>query len=665
MRLLVSVFFCFLLCNCSKANEPSTYLEQVNAIYKANGSKRISNSVSSSFQSAVSDRDLRMLEQGISGFGEAKKRQELEKKIAEVERTQGSNSIALIPWLMQLYYCPQSVADSALTSRADPGLLERSLNITEAYLQGGKCSPGDASYIARFLTLRPVPGFRVTLDSRRIYESRSSESDKTEELAERMQRAIYKLRLISVGCDGISSLPALCAYLQGRGKGNEGVALYQSSCDFLEKLDAENKQQILLSLYPQYMSALQQIGQPSAAQDIKKKLEVIQAKQYDTQAARAQETLLLARKRAEVDPVGLVENLLSSAQVSLHQKKKTDALALYNEALNAYSSIPPEDDVSDVAESLWATVNLFLASAETKADESILYQLVDAFEKREASVKGRHRAQADIDGAVDRFTELHRTGDAIKFLRYVLEKRRKLRPGDAAAIQDITRRLQSLYSETGDFDKSEEFALDALKSAEMSKDEGVQLRALIDLATTYKAEHKFEGADATITKAVNIVLKSKNSQVVSEHGYALISWLIEDGKLKEAETIVRHAYDIAPSTNNGLPFLQHGVSQLLSAYQHQSKFSEPEALIDFLKNKDPLHANTWMPAENELYLAIARELKKNGKTAEVKAYLGKSKIVFDKQIAEIELRNLDRQYVDRLKKEREATLARFGFASAE
>lgn len=633
----------------------SSYVEEIKRLYQQAGNGQTNPQDQLSRMQDHFDSNFFMQAQG----GENKaKRSELEKKLAELEKSEGSNNISLVPVLMQLYILQTADSSNSNSNK----LFERGIDIAESYYGSGKCSAQDAYSLIQALSLRSNARFMMSF--RRI-GGPAQESNGTD-LQERAQRLVYKLQLKAQGIRAISSLPSLCQYLQAKGKSEEALALYKVSIDYLEKRTAPEREQLML--LSQYMNALQQAGKSGEANTIKQKLEAIQAKEYDRAAAAGEEALASARKRAEIDPVGLVDSLLRMSQLRLAQKKKTEALALFNEALTAYSNIPAEDDVSNATESLWRNTESYLRSAETKADENIIYTVVDASEKRQYKGRGhgRRRPRTDLYEIVRHFTDLHRTGDAIKFLQYVLDTKRKLHPDDIDGLQDVSRQLQSLYMETDDYEKAEAMILEQLKSAEKAEDQKAILDALLDSAELYNSEQKDKERQSSVARALAIAMSMTN--VETSDANRLASTLVADGQLKEADGFIRHLCESINSEQTGLfSFISNDISQLISSYAKKSMFAEAESLLDFVKKKDSdRNEDSWCNNESELFLQHAKALKNEGKTAAAQNYLAKSNEAFVKILASRQGGRVNpgtQDYLERLKQQRQATLKQYGFGS--
>jgi hypothetical protein len=671
-------FLLLLLSGCSSVVPAGNYTEQVKLMYKTMESRPSSN-VDSGVLKKQGDSDFVSADPG-GKRDDGAAISALQSKLEEIEKAEGKMSVRAVPVLMRL----NSLSGQDYSAKYK--LQERALDITEGFCSSNKCSASDAAYL--------IPQIEKVDESWRMVaaglsadgggqagsgsgqpgsgsgQPGSAAQTQVQDLSEKSMRLLYRLKLKAEGRQAVENyLPLLCEYLKAQSKEEEALTLYKDAVDYESTVEKEDKgtqrSQFLKNSYRSmlkaYLRTLQQAGKTAEARDYEQRLSELTTQMVGEAAVQAEAGVAAAKARAGTDPVGYASALLLLADVRLQQDRKPEAADLIRQAMSIYSTIESENDAADLSEFLWTSARQFLAHAQTKADESVIYDLADAYEKRQKSWQASPRGRDHLGKITTQFIDINRTASGIRFLKSVSQKRKQLWPGDRESGPDIDRHLREIYKGPGDYTDSE---LDKIGIAEEKNDQDQLVDTFLQISSRFGSQHKDAESKAVASRAFDTAMKMEKLSRADLQS-RLVALLVKQNQLNEADGLIRHLAGLCPTANSPLlPDLCSQIDLLVDTYANNKELGLAESMLEFAGKSLPVYKeyrSKWLLKQADLCLQHAWVLKDQGKEVRADFLRGKSDMAFDAFLKTASPKADSAADIENLKKKREADLKRYGF----
>lgn len=390
----------------------------------------------------------------------------------------------------------------------------------------------------------------------------------------------------------------------------------------------------------------------------------------------AEEALRKASERKEVAPVDLIIEQINTATIYLkaHQAKK--AYELLNQALTGYGDLPASVGSSALDEKLWSFAKIALRMAKTKADEQFVYRIVDVQETNNVEAKNNFiRSGSGVYDTAKYFMEKRRVDDAMEFLNYVLDKRKRLKPESVDEINSVSTLMRTFYLNEGDKENALKTAREQL--VDLSKDSKHGARRLVDLAAFFVQTKQLDLAQNAINQAIQML--DENVQFYAHTSIyqafeRLSREFIRIDQQQDADALLRKLFQLAkehPKEFSGeTSLLQSQVIQLSDHYWKNDEYLKAESLIELAATSSPFQSNQsqWSRELSEIYLRHAGKLNSLGKTAEAKEKLALSEVQFKlflQQYSAASHTEEQIQYIENFRGKRLKLLRQFGFEKSE
>lgn len=572
--------------------------------------------------------------------------EDLNDKLAKLQKTNGKNSLALVPVMVKLIIASNS--DSTIAS----AYLDRCLSICDDASRG---TPIPAQALNAAASLHSLCSPNADYGVVAAYDPRVLKP-----------ALLLKIKAGGLNPDSRSTLSFLCIGLMAKSESKEACQLIELAMDY----DKKNNKDTFVGEYPLkgvYALALKASGRDKEAAAIQDEFLALQKAQQAQLAVEADKELEKARKRAEIDPYGLVQATLHSATLHLNVQEKTKALELFNEVLPVYKKLPGSSEGDDLDRVVAEFVRAWLKAAEKKVDEQVIYTFLDTAEERAAQgleqgkalghgrlpgyarlpgyggIHGRSQGFSVIDQLCHYYSNLHRLDDESALLKYVIEKRKELRPDDTEAIEQVTSRLSQLYEQCGLSQDATELKKVALADAERKygKQDPHIFPVLVETAMGYQEQQHSEEAAPLMDRAASMIPDLEPADKCLTNLHNVVDYFSSQHELAKADKLLRAGYGVLRSTDDNYDVssarsgLEQSLRKLVDKFSAAGEFESAESLIAF--DRDPKNGfrgddTTWPRQLSDLYLRHAAQMKKRGKLSESKRLLALSNTEFEKEV---------------------------------
>ncbi len=632
------------------------YAQQIDAAYKTWAKSPPSGEIPRSGDPHVEAMQLRAtLFMGQDVRQETKYK--LLKRLSDIEKSSGANSVKLVPILLQLAALPG----------LDDGL--RNLQKAVALANGAPLTPdkkSDNMAAAEWLYIAGSPDtFFVVAGG-----ANSGSAILTDDLRESMLKASFKLGLKVAGLnsDVLDTLLSLCDTYRKQKHTEELIAIGRATLNALaasaESDKAHSMQRKFLKNYQHNLTALRNteelayLDRLAADERKRKNVDNLQS---------SFEQLQKAEKRAEVDPYELLNARVRNASALLSNGDKAGAFEQYRLVLKSYRDMPVANVDSDVTRTIWNGVLFALKNADTKTDERIIYDLVEAhLEKLSRDVRRNGLRKSDFTGQLNEVTryymDKHRNDSAIEFLSSTRDKVKKICPSDYDTYNDVSEDLRQLYERFGDVDSAKKVAQEQLDS--LTQKDSTAAGHLLGVATFYVRIDNFEKANSIINQVLAIMQSNPESfkEKRSLYRFQHVAQEYDRKKQpKDAELWIRKLVEIIkknkPAFENDLSWADDPVRVVSKEYCRAGDFESAEALVLFAQSSfaDFSEKIDFSRDLAEIYTKHAARLQKDGKAGQAQKILAQSNDWFHRS-----LKTYSEDYAARLIENRQNDLRKYG-----
>jgi hypothetical protein len=245
------------------------------------------------------------------------------------------------------------------------------------------------------------------------------------------------------------------------------------------------------------------------------------------------------RLRIEVAPVQFAHNALNLAINMSAVGDKAGALSLFNEALNAYKTVPAENTENPLDSEFWRFLDRYLNGTEASADQlPLFFSVADIAEAN--SAKRRLTPSHHFFNCLGFFTNQEHFAEAIRVVEHVIEIRKKVRPADDQCLGELYDYLAEQHAKTKTLSALIDTANQWLSDSE--KQFGVEdiriLPALVYSATLNIRLGNQSEADATAQRALSIVKNNDNQNDYEKLAPIVVAYL-NYGRVDQADNLVR------------------------------------------------------------------------------------------------------------------------------
>lgn len=658
---LMSVAFCLVPMTVPlhviAAAAESSYAQQIDAAYKAWGKIPPSNEIIP----RTSDPNVEALQLRATLFLGQDVRQEtkfkLLKRLSDIEKAGGANSVQLIPILVQLAALP-GLDDGARN-------LQRAISIANtAPLTPAKKSDNIAAAEWLYMAASPDTFFVVKGGEK------SGSAILTDDLRKTMLEASFKLGLKTAGLsnDVFDTLLALCDVYCAQKDSDRLVAIGRSTINALSTSDTDQVRRMKKKFLENYRHNLNKLHNTAELANLDKVKTDERAKEKADYLNQTTEKLQEAEKRAEVDPHELIEARLRNAGALLSAGDKTKAFEQYRSVIKLYRDMPVTNVDSEVTRTMWNGFASALRKAETKADEQIIYDFVDAdvakmgSENTRTNLRRRGSFSSQLSDITRYFVDMHRNDAALQFLSYTRNKVKQICPDSIDTYNSLSEELRQLYERFGDLESAKKIAQEQLSSL-TSKDADTAGH-LLGVATFYVRTDDFQKANSIIEQVFAIMQGNLDSFRKTNSLYRFQHVAQEyDRKKKpqEAEPWLRKLIDIISKNKatfeGNISWADDPVRVICKEFCRVGDFESAEALMIYAQKSfaDFPEEIDFSKDLTDIYLKHAGKLQKEGKSSSAKKFLALS----DEQFSKV-LTKASAEYVPRLKQHRQEELKRYG-----
>lgn len=555
-------------------------------------------------------------------------------RLAEIEKSSGGSSVKLVPILLQLAALPG----------LDDGLrnVQRAVSIANAApLTPDKKSDNMAAAEWLYIAGSSDTFFVVAGGAN------SGSAILTDGVRESMLKASFKLGLKVAGLnsDVLDTLLSLCDTYRKQRHSDELIAIGRATLNALAaSTDSEKTHSMkrkFLKNYQQNLMALRNTEELAyldrlASDERKKdKVEFLHS---------TLEQLQDAEKRAEVDPYRLLNARVRYASALLSNGDKAKAFEQYRVALKSYRDMPVSNVDRDVTQTIWNGILYALRNVDTKADELIIYDLVEAhLEKYNREVKRRGLRKTEFTSYLNEVTryymDKHRNDSAIEFLSKTRDKVKKLCPSDYDTYNEVCEDLRQLYERFGDVDRASEVAQEQLDS--LTQKDSTAAGHLLGVAAFYVRIDNFEKANSIINQVLAI-MQSNPESFKAKRGLYRFQQVAQEydrkSHPKEADIWIRKLVEIVKKNKfafeKDLSWADNTVRVISKEYCRAGDFESAEALVLFAQSS---FSNVFEEIDfsrdlAEVYTKHAASLKKEGKAGQAQKALAQSNDWFNRSL---------------------------------
>jgi len=555
-------------------------------------------------------------------------------RLSEIERSSGGNSVRLVPILLQLAALPG----------LDDGLrnVQRALAIANAApLTADKQSDNMAAAEWLYIAGSQDTFFVVAGGAN------SGSAILTDDLRESMLKASFKLGLKVAGLnsDVLDTLLCLSDIYCKKKHSEELIAIGRATLNALaasaDSKESNSMKRKFLKNYQKNLTALRNTEEL----DYLDRLESDERKSQKVEFLQSSLVQLQeAEKRAEVDPYSLLNARVRYASALLSNGDKVKAFDQYRSVLKAYRDMPVANVDGDVTRTIWNGILYALKNADTKADEQVIYDLVEAqLEKLNREVKRNGSRRIDFTGQLNEvaryYMDKHRNDSAIEFMSKTRDKVKKICPSDYYTYNKVSEELRQLYERFGDVDRAKEVAQEQLAS--LTEKDSTAAGHLLGIATFYVRIDNFEKANSIINQVFAIMqtnpesFKQKRSLYRFQH---VAQEYDRKNHPKDADLWIRKLVEIIKKNKSAfekdLSWADDPVRVVSKEYCKAGDFESAEALVlyaqsSFANFTDEIDFSKDLA---EIYTKHAAKLQKDGKTSQAQKVLALSNDWFNRSI---------------------------------
>ena len=484
------------------------------------------------------------------------------------------------------------------------------------------------------------------------FASRSTASEADESLLKSAFK--FKLKVSGFGPWVAYDLASLCQMLSRAGKTEEAIRLYRVSIDTAEDID---DQQTVELLQQRLLALLNSSDRRSEKAQLESSLN--QRKEKKNQEAFKESVNRLSEHRAKdnTDQSALLEALLAAASAALEVQKKNDARSYLDEAISVARKLPPPTNAHDNGlNQLWSVTRSYIAHADSKEDEHIVYVVAELDEQRHTSHSRANYSAMDLSSIVRYFIDKRKSAEAEEFLKYVIDLRKHYRPADQDCLIEAYNQLQVVYS-SGQSQSGSKLSdtlaeLVKLYTAKYGASDSRTMNERIMLALSLIRQNKQDLAEKALLPVLNHLhqLSSKGTariqdemndlnQVAPKLSQVSDAFLIA-GSLELAEKYIRQALELVlvDDYHTGAS-ADRVVRTLLNAGQFL-RASELIQLRLAIRERG-FGVNSFEAAQqrlqlSEVYFKYSRQLAMQGKKNVAKDWSDKSEAAFKQALLSIE-----------------------------
>lgn len=639
------------------AARENSYAQQIDEAYKAWGKIPASNETIA----RSTDPNVEALQLRATLFLAQDVRQEtkfkLLKRLSDIEKSSGTNSVQLVPILVQLAALPG----------LDDGLrnLQRAVSIANtAPITPGKKS--DNMTAAEWLYMAASPDTFFVVEG----GSKSGSAILTDDLRKTMLESSFKLGLKTAGLssDVFDTLLALLDVYCTQKDTDKLVAIARSTLSALSTSDTDQVRRMKKKFLGNYRQLLNKLHNTAELANLDKISTAEHAREKTDYLISTTEKAKEAEKRAEVDPHGLIEARLRNAAALLSTGDKAKAFEQYRSVIKLYRDMPVINIDYDVTRTMWGGFTSALRKAETKADEQIIYDFIDAdiakmcTDKTGSTLRRRGGFSGQLSDVTRYFVDMHRNDEAIRFLSYARDKVKQVCPDNVDTYNSLSEELRQMYERFGDIENANKVAQEQLASLTL-KDANTA-NHLLGVATFYVRIDNFDKANSIIEQVFSIM--QGNPDLFKKRGglYRFQNVAQEydrKNKPKEAEPWIRKLIDIIAKNHtqfeDDVSAAADPVKAICKEFCRAGDFESAEALELYAQKSfaDFPEKTDFSRDLADIYLKHAAKLQKEGKSSSAKKILALSDEQFDKSLA-----TYSADYIERLKQSRQEQLKQYG-----
>ncbi|MBX9573389.1 MAG: hypothetical protein K2X77_31100 [Candidatus Obscuribacterales bacterium] len=566
----------------------------------------------------------------------------LKNLISSLEAGQGdsSNSLARVPYLLRLYTVYKHAGK--LTQAAQ--VADKVISIVEEYSFNPllKSDSRLASSVAE----------QMKISSHGFGFNPSVQEDD-----ERLQKCGFKFKLKVQGFGPwvAYDLASLGQMLSRAGKLDEAMALYKMSIATAEDL---NDQQTAELLQQRLLSLLNNTPRQAEKAQLEAKLKQRKDQKNQDAYREAIHRLSESKGKGTSEQSSIIDALLSAASAALEVEKKSEARSYFDEAIVLLKKAPLPTGYQDSSLSqLWRVARSYLAHAENKEDEHVVYVVAELDEQRHASNNRSHYySSMDLSTIIRYFLDKQKSLEAEDFVKYVIDLRKHYRPTDIESLLEAYYQLRMVYNFPNfqTTNKLTDTLSELVKLNEM-KYGANNIRALNErtaLALLLVRQNKPELVDKTLLpvlahlhqlsvkgKERTVLETNEMNQLTPNLSQVADAYLIS-GNMPQAEKYTRQALEVAlvDEYHTGLSS-DRIVRNLLNAGQFL-KASE-FILLRLAVRERSFGANSFEVAQqrlqlSEVYFKYSRQLSMQGKKTIAKEWFDKSELAFKQALSAIE-----------------------------
>lgn len=463
----------------------------------------------------------------------------------------------------------------------------------------------------------------------------------------------FKLKVSGFGQWVAYDLASLCQMLSRSGKTAEAISLYRLSISKAEELGDQQSAELLQQ---RMLSLLSTTDRHAEKVQLEEKLK--QRKEQKNQDTYKESIDRLSESRVRGDQDAVMDALLLASSASLDVQKRAESRSYLDEAIGIVKKIPASSRYQDNAiNQIWTVTRAYLAHAENKEEEHVVYVVAELDEQRRATQSRSSYSTMDLSSIVRFFLDKQKPVEAEEFIKYVIDLRKHYRPTDTESIIEANNQLRIVYM-GAHFQASPKLTdvmaeLVKLYTIKYGADDIRTMRERATLSVSLLRQNKPELAEKAFAPVLLRLhqLSSKGNartpEEVSEIN-EIVPKLIQiadayllTGNIEKSEKYTRQALGTALVDEYQLGAKTDRIVRNLLSTGQFLKASEFIQLRLHVRERS-FGVNSFEAAQqrlqlSEVYFKYARQLSMQGKKSIAKEWSEKSEATFKQALAAIEL----------------------------